>query len=352
VLNPVLAIVAGMDLVRVGPWLGLTVSEICAALDLFAQAGASPKGGDRLIRIENNNYAEKIVIPVFTSGLQGTLIGFFCNLEAQHKQDVRSILDQAGRELGEELALERKFALRELFTKNGYDVRALADAVIQIGSPVERVIVSSAEGHFAYVICREENYFTGYEAREGDAASCLIGDGTHLLIESPILDPPYKIYIRTLQGFPSLDPVIHGLRVKLAFFDILGSRSFFSIANTPGTNTGNCTQTLTKEELDQAIAALEHQMRTERGRRGVAKILCFLEVLKKNYSAQQMRISNHEIQKRMSEKLNNGKVNGYQVTGKAFKKFEAEIQKLLTEKINFKELNARVISVSWKAGTR
>ncbi|MBJ7533316.1 hypothetical protein JDN40_04235 [Rhodomicrobium vannielii ATCC 17100] len=347
VLNPLLALVCGVDLVRLGPWLGLTASQICAALDLYARVGADPESGDHSIWVETNNYAEKIIIPVFSSGLQGTFIGFFCNLDLHHKQHIRNVLDQAGRELGEELALERKCALRDLFNNNGYNAKTLADAALQIASPAEQVIVTSTDAHYAYVICREKNYLAGYETREGDAASSLIDEDTHLIIESPILDPPFKIYLKTIQTSPSLDPVIHSLRVQLALFDILSLQKT-PTATTSSANSEVNPSLLTKEELDQAIAALEHQMKTEHGRRGAAKNLCFLEFVRKNYSAQVVRISNREIQRRMSEKIENGKVTGYQVTGKAFKKFELEIQKLLAGKLTFKELNARVIQVTWR----
>ena len=83
--NPMLAIVAGMDVVRVGPWLGLTASDICAALDLFAEASSKPRNSDPSMSSGAKIYAEKIVIPVFSTGLQGTLIGFFCNLDQNKK---------------------------------------------------------------------------------------------------------------------------------------------------------------------------------------------------------------------------------------------------------------------------
>jgi hypothetical protein len=102
------------------------------------------------------------------------------------------------------------------------------------------------------------------------------------------------------------------------------------------------------EELDQVIAALDHQTNSEHGRRGAAKSWCFLEAVRKNYAAQGMRISNHEMQRRMCDKLQVEKVTGYQITGKALEKFKQEIHKLLGDKLVLKELNGKVIKVSWR----
>ena len=50
----------------------------------------------------------------------------------------------------------------------------------------------------------------------------------------------------------------------------------------------------------------------------------------------------------MCDKLQVEKVTGYQITGKAFEKFKQEIHKLLGDKLVLKELNGKVIKVSWR----
>jgi len=341
-----LAIVAGMDLVRLGPWLGLTAAKISAALDLFEEVSTKPQRADSSLSDITKMYAEKIVIPVFSTGLQGTLIGFFYNLEPHHKLHVRSALDQAGRQLAEELALERKMSIQKLLIQNGFGAKTLADIVIQVASPVEHVIACSPEGYYGYVICREENYLAGYGPKAGEDAARLIEDPANEVIESPILDPPFKIYLKTLQKDPSIDPVFHSLRVQTALFDIWSARNVPAVIIS-STEFDADAPALTREELDQVIAALEHQMTTEHGKRSVAKYLCFLEAVRRNYSTREVRLSNHEMQRRMSERLASSKINGYQVTGKALRKFELDIDRLLPGKIAFRELNGRVIHVSW-----
>jgi hypothetical protein len=84
------------------------------------------------------------------------------------------------------------------------------------------------------------------------------------------------------------------------------------------------------------------------GKLGAAKSLCFFETVQKSYSAEEIRLSNHEIQRRMREKLGNTEFNGYQIAGKALGRFEMEVNKLLPGRFAFSHLNDRVIRVTWK----
>ena len=140
---------------------------------------------------------------------------------------------------------------------------------------------------------------------------------------------------------------MHGLRVRTAFLDFWAGMRPLAVHSPPASINGG-PASLKIDDIDRVINALEHQMAKPHGKLGAAKSLCFFETVKSSYSAEEMRLSNHEIQRRMSEKLGSENFNGYQVAGKALDRFEMEVNRLLPGKFVFAHLNGRVIKVSWK----
>jgi hypothetical protein len=339
--NPFRALIAGLGMVRVGHWLGRSTYEIQATLELL-DAGAFVPGS--CVNLDAEPYAEKIVIPIFSLGFQAAIVGVFSNLELRHKMRLRAALHEAGHCLGEQYALDRKLHLQALLARSEVRAKALAEAVIQIASPVEHIVVSREGEHHAYVICKENDYLAGYEQRTGSTAEKLTRDPDNEVFDVHAPNPAAQVRIKTLRGYAALDPFIHGLRVKTAL-------SHFFSAATPASVSQSLTHVsdgIDASEHDRAIIALKHQMSILHGRRTAAKRLCFLEIVKTEFQAHETRLSNAEMQRRMSSKLDASKVNGYQVTGDALRKFALEINTILPRRFLFEHLNDKVIRVRWR----
>ena len=343
--NPIRALIVGLGLVRTGHWLGLTTDDIHTALQLLDASCQEPSVPDSNSPIKQ--YAEKIVIPIFSGGFQGTIIGFFSNLEPQQRVRLRCILDQASRCLGELYALEHKSRLIDLLRHSKASAKALAEVTLQVVSPIEHVVVSRSGEYYSYKVCREEDYLAGYDQKVGIEAEQLKQDPENELLELHSLDPPAQIYVKPLRGYAALDPVIHGVRIKTALSEFFRAvPGAIAISSPP--NVSPLPSALNIVELDQIIAALQQQMSAPHGRRAAAKHLCFFEIVKDRFNAKELRLTNADMQRRLTSKLETPKLNGYQVAGEALKKFSLDINALLPDRFLFEHLSDRVIRVRWQ----
>jgi hypothetical protein len=342
--NPIRALIGALGIVRTGHWMGLTTGDITTTLRLLSLELQEADGTE--LGEWPKTYAQKVVIPVFSLGFQGAIIGFFSKLEERQKPRLRNTLDEVGRCLGELFALERKSQLLDLLSRDQGDAKSVADVAIQIASPVEHIVVSRGSDHYAYVSVKEEDYLAGYEQVSGCAAEKLIQNLDNEVYEVRALDPPARIYIKTLQGYEALDPVIHWLRIKTAFLELFLTFSAGSKLVTTRTGAIGIVP-LDVADVDRVMLALEHQLNIAHGRRVAAKHLCFLEMVRAQFAAKETRLNNAEIKRRIAAKLNASKVNGYQVTGEALKKFQQEVEDLLPNRFLFETISDKVIRVRW-----
>jgi hypothetical protein len=342
-VSPIRAVIAGLGLVRVGHWLGLTTDEINHSLELL-DTSFDLKGPFET-HPESKIHGEKVVIPIFSLGFQGSIVGFFCNLEPHHKMRIRAILEEAGRCLGEQNALERKSQLQNLLRTSRPNAKVFAQVALQIASPVEHLVVSRDNELYAYVIRKEADYLAGYDQRFGDPAEKLKRDPENEMLFLHALDPPIQVHFKTLRGQIALDPVIHALRLSTALSGFFLSNMATAVMRSEV--LGSHFPPLELSELDRVIGALEHQLGVSRGKQAAAKHLCFFEIVKEEHVYRETRLTNAQMLKRISAKLNLPKVNGYQVTGEASKKFALEIDQILPNRFLFEPLNEKVIRVRW-----
>lgn len=342
--NPLRALIAGLGIVRVGHWLGLNTTEIQTTLDLLERGsrGETVPPADLTIR----PYAETVVIPIYSFGFQGAIIGFFSNLTPEKKAYARCVLDQAGDCLGELYALERRTSLVNSLRYTDGNASVLADAALQMASPVEYIVASRNGEYHGYTICREHDYLAGYNRISGVDAEQLESKRDNEFVEIHSLDPPARIAFKPLRGYAALDPSIHAIRIKTALTGFLSSQAIGKFLETAPSATSRVT-TLNLESLNQIISALEQQMLDSHGKRAAAKHLCFFEAIKDKIAIGEMKLTNAEMQRRMSSKLETEKCNGYQVTGEALKKFSQEVDGLLPNRFFFEFVSEKVILVRW-----
>ena len=72
---------------------------------------------------------------------------------------------------------------------------------------------------------------------------------------------------------------------------------------------------------------------------------------KKKFNYGEMRLSNGEMQSGMMRKLNKSKIKGYQVTGRALKKFETELNSHIPTRFALEAISPKIILVRWKQQT-
>jgi hypothetical protein len=342
--NPIRALIAALGIVRTGHWLGLSSDNISAALRLLNPDAAQEVYQNAQLRTEP--YAQKIVIPAFSNGFQGSVIALFSNLEPRQKERLRSTLNEIAHSLGQQFGLERKSQILDTLCRDRGDAKTIAEVVLQIASPVEHVVVSRAGNHHAYVIAKEEDYLAGYEELSGSSAEKLMQDPINEVFEVHALDPPAHICIKTLRGYAALDPTIHWFRIKTSLSELLLTFSVARKVEIPRTAHTAVTP-LALADLDRIIVALEHQLTIAHGKKVAAKHLCFFETVKMRLAEREARLTNAEMLKQITSKLSITKVNGYQVTGVAMKKFQIEIEDLLPNRFIFENIGDKVTRVLW-----
>jgi hypothetical protein len=266
----------------------------------------------------------KVIIPMFSRGLQGAVVGLFTDVPKNEMEPILTSLMQFGETLSDAYSDLRLKAFSEAL-EGELDEEALAREVINVVSPIAKIIVSREGRQAGYKIGTESIYWAGYERmspqqlnekRSGHGFSVV---GPHNA----------EIYIETLTDIPHLNPEFTRIRLENSLTKIFGSISI--VTDGPVLPFAEIRQL--REELE-ANAAEDNV--------SLAKLRQYFVVQKieKHWHRGAVRVTNSEMKSYLEGRGRDAK-NGYQVTS-----FVAEFEKIFTDKVIIaKTRNA--LSLSW-----
>ena len=323
--KPWLAWVEALDLICGGPWAGLRPNHI---LDMVSALG------ERIARIPvsvipepDAVLAQKVVLPMFSRGLQGVIIGLFTDVPKVEIGPILSSLLQFGESVSDVYADLRWKRFVDVLDHD-LDDHGLAREIINVVSPIARVVVTREGRQTGYKIADDRIYLCGYEKLAGD----------DLVVEAPdcgftIAGPNgASVYIEPLTDVPNLSPQF--ARIRLEHYLNL---AFGSISRK---HNG---ELLSLSEVQQLRS--EYEPYSEDKSASLAKLRQYYVISKVEQHWQDggVKVTNNEL-KRFFESLGRDAKNGYQVTS-----FASEFEKIFAEKVvATKTRNA--LSLSWSKG--
>jgi hypothetical protein len=320
--SPWLAWVEALDLICLGPWAGFRPDTNIKMVEALQHRVT--KRTSNVIALENELLGRKVNLPMYSRGLQGVVVGVFTDVPKNEMEPILTSLMQFGETLSDAYSDLRLKAFSEAL-EGELDEEALAREVINVVSPIAKIIVSREGRQAGYKIGTESIYWAGYERmspqqlnekRSGHGFSVV---GPHNA----------EIYIETLTDIPHLNPEFTRIRLENSLTKIFGSISI--VTDGPVLPFAEIRQL--REELE-ANAAEDNV--------SLAKLRQYFVVQKieKHWHRGAVRVTNSEMKSYLEGRGRDAK-NGYQVTS-----FVAEFEKIFTDKVIIaKTRNA--LSLSW-----
>ena len=323
--TPWLAWCEALDLICFGPWAGLKPSTIIRMVTALEHRvfQISPEDPD----LENAVLARKVVLPMFSRGLQGAVVGLFTNVPRDEIEPILTTLIQFGETLSDVYAdLRWKHFVDAL--EHDLDEKSLAREVINAVSPVGRLIASHKGRQAGYKLGYEHDYWSGYESL---AQSELRAERSKHGFSVTGVNGA-EIYIEPITDIPHINSEFMRIRLENYLHQV-----FASIATTPNG------ETLSQKDVQRLLA--EYQPYSDDRSASLAKLRQYYVISKveQHWHDGSVKITNNEL-KRFFEHLGRDAKNGYQVTS-----FASEFEKIFTDRVTAtKTRNA--LSLSWDKG--
>jgi hypothetical protein len=320
-----LAWTEALDLICHGCWAGFGATSILQMVKALGEriAGVPPE----LIGIADAVLGQKVILPMLSRGLQGIVAGIFTDVPKAQIEPILTSLLQFGESVSDVYADLRWKAFIEAIEQD-LDEETLAREVINVVSPIAKIVVSRHGRRAGYKIGTESNYWAGYErlvSKELAAARSERGF---------VVAGPYsaEIYIEPLTDVPNLNPEFMRIRIENFLNQTLGS--------APSVQTTN---PLTFAEIRRL--RLEFEEYAQDARVSIAKLrqLYVIQKIEKFWHKASVKISNSEMKGFLESRGRDAK-NGYQVTS-----FTSELERIFSGKVAAaKTRNA--LSLTWKKG--
>jgi hypothetical protein len=323
--SPWLAWVAALDVVCAGPWAGLKPKAIMNMVHALQQ---------RVVKRPSNTtgYAEgllgqRVTLPMFSRGLQGVVFGLFTDVPKDQMQPILTLLLQFGETLSDIYSDLRRRAFADAL-EGDLDEDELAREIINVVSPIEKIIVSRNGRRAGYKIGTESVYWSGYEPipsqqldeKRSDHGFSVAGpDGA-------------EIYIETLTNVSYLHPEFTRIRLENSLRKTFGAVTITTTVSGP---------TLPFAEIRQLRKDFEAY--ADDGKASLAKLRQYYVVQKieKYWHSGTVKITNSEMKSYLEGRGRDAK-NGYQVTS-----FASDFEKIFAGKVTAtKTRNA--LSLVWR----
>jgi hypothetical protein len=322
--TPWLALVEALDLISIGPWVGLHAQEIVAILDVLRQLATRKRREPA--EIGRRVLGERIAIPFFSNGLQGVVIGFFHGVDHSQKELMRTTLTQFGQTLADVYASLRIQRLAETLVGTLH-LDGLAREILHVISPVRKLILSRERGRVGYALAKEHNYWAGYRrlaaARDFERDISAMGftiDGPHGV----------AIYIEPLTDVPNFHHQFTHIRLEMCL-----QRCF------SGAPASKQPVPLSNGHLADLHTILSEAV----GEQGVSisKLRQFYIIsrVQAQWEIGRVGVTNLEMKKFLERELGKEVKNGYQVTS-----YAAEVERLFDGKVEIKKTR-NALSLSW-----
>ena len=323
--TPWLAWAEALDLITMGPWLGLHAQEVVDILNTLRDLAVRkqrgyPSVGKRVL-------GEKVVIPFFSNGLQGVVFGFFHGVDQSQKELMHTTLVQFGQTLADTYASLRLRRLTETIGETTH-LDGLAREILYVVSPVRKLILSRERGRIGYALAKEHNYWAGYRtlATSGDFER----DPTAMGFT---MDGPrgIAIYIEPLTDVPNFHHEFTHIRIEMCL-----RRCFTHMheESSPALSNGH----LSDLHSELSAAVVEEGV-------SIAKLRQYYIIsrVQAHWEAGRVSVTNLEMKRFLERQLGKEVRNGYQVTS-----YVAEVDKIFDGKVMIQKTR-NSLSLTWSA---
>jgi len=323
--SPWLAWVEALDLICIGPWIGLKPSTITRMIhgleDRVLNSGVGVIDSKDVL-------GRKVALPMFSRGIQGVVVGVFTDVPKSEMEPILTSLVQFGESLSDVYAdLRWKHFVDAL--EGELDEEDLAREVINVISPVAKLIVSRDGRRVGHRLLYENTYMAGYETltpAELNANRSSYG----FSVAGP---NGADIYIEPITDIPHINPRFTRIRLENYLNLVFGS-------TTPAASG----EPLTHKKVQQLFAEYEPYSKDRTA--SLAKLRQFYVISKvaQHWADGSVKVTNNEL-KRFFETMGREPKNGYQVTS-----FASEFEKIFDDRVTAtKTRNA--LSLFWVKGS-
>ena len=321
--TPWLAWTEALDLITIGPWLGLHAQEVVDILntirDLAVQKHRGyPTIGKRIL-------GEKVVIPFFSNGLQGVVFGFFHGVDQSQKELMFTTLMQFGQTLADAYASLRLQRLAETISATLH-LDALAREILHVVSPIQKLILSRERGRIGYTLAKEHNYWAGYRRLANSADFERDPTSMGFTIDGP---RGIAIYIEPLTDVPNFHHQFTHIRIEMCL-----QRCFTHMVEASATALSNGHLSDLHSELSAVV---------EEDGVSIAKLRQYYIIsrVQAHWEAGRVSVTNLEMKRFLERQLGKEVRNGYQVTS-----YVTEVDKIFEGKVAIHKTR-NSLSLSW-----
>jgi len=324
--SPWLAWLEALDLICLGPWGGLKPDQITSMVSalkarVLNQAPQEFHASDELL-------GRKVNLPMFSRGLQGAVVGIFTDVPKDEMEPILTSLTQFGETLSDAYADLRWQNFIEALD-NDLDEDALARELINIVSPIKKIIVHRDGKSAGYKIQYEKNYFSGYRSLSKDELA-ITESKSSFTINGP---QGATVYIEPLADILHINPEFTRLRLENYL-----NQTFITIS------ASHDVEKLPLKQVKDLRS--EHEKYMQEQDVSLAKLRQYYVIsqVEKHWNEGSVKITNSEL-KRFLEDMGRELKTGYQVTS-----YAADFEKIFDHKVAAtKTRNA--LSLSWNKGS-
>jgi hypothetical protein len=323
--TPWLAWCEALDLICLGPWAGFMPSTLATMVTALESKVA--KLSPDAVNLGNTVLCRKVVLPMFSRGLQGIVVGLFTDVPKQEIEPILTTLIQFGETLSDVYAdLRWKHFTDALETQ--LDEKALAREVINAVSPVGKLIVGREGRRAGYKLGYEADYWSGYEPlAQAELNAERSKHGFSVMSPSGA-----EIYIEPITDIPHINSEFTRIRLENYLSQVFGSIA-----------TSSNDDVLSLKDVQRRLG--EYKAYADDRSASLAKLRQFYVISKveQHWHDGGVKVTNNEL-KRFFENLGREAKNGYQVTS-----FAAEFEKIFEDRVTAtKTRNA--LSLTWTKG--
>ena len=324
--SPWLAWIEALDFICCGPWAGIKPRHIVEMVEALEQRVT--RATSEAATVTDTLLGRKVILPMVSRGLQGVVLGIFTDTPKAEMQPIVTLLTQFGETLSDVYADLRCKAFVEAL-QGDLNEEALAREVINVISPIAKVVVRNKGRHSGYKIAYENNYLSGYRALKPEEFEPEPTEDS-FLVTGP---NGAEIYVEPLANVPNLNP--HFTRVRLQNFL---EQTFGSIS------TAQNGEALSKKDVRELRAEYEGHVQAKDAPLAKWRQYYVITKVHDHWEDGTVKISNNEL-KRFLEKMGRELKTGYQVTS-----YGAEFEKIFADKVRA-EKTRTALSLSWIKGS-
>jgi hypothetical protein len=321
--SPWLAWAGTLDMVSVGPLLGVEPWEM---LNLFDSINPLAKDELQNGGVRERSLGQRLFIPLFSCGLQGSVAGFFHDISDDRKDAVHTTLLEFGQTLADAYA-EMRLTRFAAAVSNQLGLEDLTREAVYAFSPVSRIVAETKQGQAGFKLCHEHNYWAGYQQLSRDEV--LDRSSPHWFTLK--LPQGLAIHIEPLADVPHFDPDFFRLRLESGFRRVFGPLDGIATADS-----------LSIHEVQRRLRELSAYM--DDGKPSFAKMRQYFvaQQVERDLALCGTRITNMRLKGFLEERTGATVRTGYQISS-----YQGEVERVFPGKLKVEKTRYGV-SLSWK----